>query len=139
MLRGHHLMLKTPGSRGITWSWKQQLVGVNRTCGISWTITKNMKIGKYSKILDKQVKMLLFLGISLNLLAFIFSWFFNWFWLSYSLLPTFFFPWPGDKFTPGHFSQKMVITEHWKMHLLKRAQKYKIFFSPTWELLKIWN
>ena len=50
MFSGHHLMLKTPGSKVITWSWKQKLVGVSRTGGISWKIMKKMKTEKVSKI-----------------------------------------------------------------------------------------
>ena len=38
MFSGHHLMQKTPGSKVITWPWKQTLVGVSRTVGISWTL-----------------------------------------------------------------------------------------------------
>ena len=76
MFRGHHLMLTTSGSGGITWSWKQQLVGVNRTGGISWTIMKNMKIGKFTNILNinKQVRKLLFFlkEILITLSVFIF-------------------------------------------------------------------
>ena len=50
MFSGHHLMLKTPGSKVITWSWKQKLVGVSRTVGISWKIMKKIKTDKVSKI-----------------------------------------------------------------------------------------
>ena len=50
MFSSYHLMPKTPGSGDTFWSWKQQLVGVSRTGGISWKIMKNMKTGKVSKI-----------------------------------------------------------------------------------------
>ena len=35
MFSGYHLMPKTTGSEVNTWSWKQKLVGVSRTGGIS--------------------------------------------------------------------------------------------------------
>ena len=50
MFSGDHLMPKTPGSEVITFSWKQKLVGVSRTCGIIWKIMKFMKTEKFSKI-----------------------------------------------------------------------------------------
>ena len=50
MFSGHHLMLQTPGSKFITWSWKQKLVGVSRTVGISGKIMKKIKTDKVSKI-----------------------------------------------------------------------------------------
>ena len=92
MFRGHKLMLKTPESGGITWSWKQQLVGVNRTGRISWTIMKNKNIGKFSKILNnnKQVKMILFFKKCANFVSFHFFYeVCNWFQLSYLLHPTY--------------------------------------------------
>ena len=50
MFSGHHLMLKMPGSKVITWSWKHKLVGVSRTVGISLKIMKKIKTDKVSKI-----------------------------------------------------------------------------------------
>ena len=62
MFSGHHLMLKTPGSKVITWSWKQKLVGVSRTVGISWKIKKKIKTDKVSKIPKNNI---FFTGLSL--------------------------------------------------------------------------
>ena len=44
MFSGDHLLPKTPGSEVMTWSWKQKLVGVSRTCRISWKIMKIWEI-----------------------------------------------------------------------------------------------
>ena len=55
MFSGDHVMPKTPGSEVITWSWKQKLVGVSRTCGIIRKIMKIMKPGKFSKIPKKKI------------------------------------------------------------------------------------
>ena len=49
MFSGDHLFPKTPGSEVMSWSWKQKLVGVSRTCGISLKIIKIMKTKKNSK------------------------------------------------------------------------------------------
>ena len=49
MFSGHHLMLKRPGSKVITWSWKQKLVGVSMTGGFSWQIMKKSKSRQVSK------------------------------------------------------------------------------------------
>ena len=38
--------LKRQASEVMTWSWKQKLVGVSRTCRISWKIMKIMKTKK---------------------------------------------------------------------------------------------
>ena len=66
---GHHLMHNISGSGGITKAWKQQLVGVSGTGGISWKKMKNMKIGKVTKDLknNKQGNKLLFSEIFLTL------------------------------------------------------------------------
>ena len=46
-------MNKTPGSEVITWSWKQKLAGVSRTCGTIWKIIKLMKTGKKNSKIPK--------------------------------------------------------------------------------------
>ena len=58
MFSGHHLMLKTPGSKVNTWSWKQKLVGMSRTGGISWKIMKNMKTSKVTEVLKNNNKVI---------------------------------------------------------------------------------
>ena len=50
LFSGDHVMSKTPGSELNTWSWKQKLVGVSRTCRIIWKIMKIMRTEKFSKI-----------------------------------------------------------------------------------------
>ena len=42
-------MPKDRGRVGMTWWWKQQLLGASRTGGISWKIMNNMKTGKVGK------------------------------------------------------------------------------------------
>ena len=43
MFNGDHVLPKTPGSEVTTWSWKQNLVGVSRTCRIRWKIMNILK------------------------------------------------------------------------------------------------
>ena len=73
MLSGPHLMPITLRSEFITWSWKQKLVGVSKTGGISFKIMKKGKQIKLAKFLKNNniFTYLLLFRILVNLLIFV--------------------------------------------------------------------